>query len=233
MSGATPPLQEVFAALQGMHAWRGWVWGPGTDPFEIAAGAILVQNTAWTNAERALDNLRLAGALDPAALAALDPAALEALIRPSGQFRQKARKLREFAALIGRHGSFEGLLGLAPVQLRQELIATWGIGPETADSIVLYCARQPAFVVDAYTMRLFGRLGFRAGCGSYGDWQRFFEGRLLPDPDAWGEWHALIVLHAKHLCLKRAPKCAQCTLAPRCPFAEEAAHDLRTPGSAG
>lgn len=204
-----------------MHRWRGWVWGPDTDPFEIAVGAILVQNTAWTNVEHALENLRRADSLSPEAIRDMEAPALEALIRPSGQFRQKARKLREFVALTGRHGSFEALLALPRKQLRTELLATWGIGPETADAIVLYCARQPAFVIDAYTVRVFGRLGFSAGAGSYRDWQCVFEDQLLPDPDGWAEWHSLIVLHAKHLCLKSAPKCAECALAARCAFAKE------------
>ena len=228
MTGERPSLDGIVEALRDMHAWRGWVWGTGTDPFEMAASAILVQNTAWTNAERALANLRQADALNHDAIARLDDATLEALIRPSGQFRQKARKLREFVALIDRHGSFASLLTLPRDQLRAELLATWGIGPETADAIVLYCARQPAFVIDAYTMRVFGRLGFSAGPGSYGDWQRFFEDRLPHDPAAWAEWHSLIVLHAKHLCLKRRPKCADCSLAPRCLFAQEHADDPRT-----
>jgi endonuclease III related protein len=212
-------LEAAFESLRPMHAWRGWVWGTQTSPFEIAVGAILVQNTAWTNVERALANLRAAHALDPATIGRLAQEELEALIRPSGQFRQKARKLREFVALSEAYGGFERLLALPPAGLREALLGTWGIGPETADCIVLYCARQPSFVVDAYTRRIFSRLGLGPAEDSYDSWQAFFESALPRDPERWAAYHALIVLHAKHLCLKRAPHCADCSLRPRCAFA--------------
>ena len=131
-----------------------------------------MQHTSWTNAERAIERLREAQLLDPRRLAELPDEAIEELIRPSGQYRTKARKLRAFLDLIARHGSLEALLALPPESLRERLLATWGIGEETADAIALYAARRPAVVVDAYTRRLFSRLGLGPSPDdSYGAWQ--------------------------------------------------------------
>ena len=216
----------VYKELESMHAWRGWHWWPDADPFEVAVGCILVQNTMWTNVERAIQRLVAAAALTPEAMCSLSPEQLEELIRPSGQYRQKALKLRAFLALAERHGGFQSLMALEPVLLRSELLATWGIGPETADAMVCYAARQPAFAVDAYTMRLFGRLPLGpADSKDYYTWQRWMLGALAGvAPDGWGErdllarFHALIVMHCKHLCLKNRPKCGECSLVARCDF---------------
>lgn len=225
-SGAGPPrpptLEEALDGLEAMHGRREWHWWPGADPFEVVVGSILVQNTAWTNVERALARLRAAECLSPAAMAARAPEELEELVRPSGQYRQKARKLRAFLALVAEHGALEALLQLPPADLRQALLATWGIGEETADCIIVYAAARPAFVVDAYTRRIFGRLGLGPAEGaSYATWQRYFTSALVPDRDRWARIHALIVLHAKHLCQKRAPRCRECILRPRCAGAFE------------
>jgi len=203
-----------------MHGAERWHWTPESDPFEVAVGAILVQHTAWTNAERAVDRLREAGALDPAALAALPDDAIEELVRPSGQYRTKARKLRAFLDLIARHGSLEALLDLPAAALRERLLDTWGIGEETADVIALYAAGKPAVVVDAYTRRLFSRLGLGPPPDApYGDWQRYLAAGLPADAPALARFHALVVLHAKRLCLARRPRCGDCALASRCGFA--------------
>src|SRR5690606_12306467 len=138
----TPSLLEIYSALDRMHAWRGWHWWPDADPFEVSVGAILVQNTMWTHVERAIERLKGANALTPAAMAALTDAELEELVRPSGQYRQKAKKLRAFLGLIAEHGSLEELLAVEPTELRARLLTTWGIGKETADAIVAYAARQ-------------------------------------------------------------------------------------------
>ena len=218
--GLATTLLEIYQALDAMHAWRGWHWWPDADPFEVAVGSILVQNTAWTNVERALDRLRARGLLHPVAMSRLSHEELQELVRPSGQYRQKARKLRAFLDLVERHGGLDALLALPPARLREQLLATWGIGPETADAIVVYSARAPAFVIDAYTQRIFTRLALGpAGSTSYAGWQRFFVGLLPVDRDLWARYHALIVMHAKHLCLKRAPRCDSCLLRPRCPAA--------------
>ena len=216
----TGELLAIHAELEAMHAWRGWVWQQGADPFEIVVGAILVQNTAWTNVERALANLRAAGALGFEAMDALSAEELEQLVYPSGQFRQKARKLRAFLDIAKAHGGLDGLFALPGPVLRETLLATWGIGPETADCVVLFAAGQPSFVIDTYTKRIFSRLGAGPGeAASYAAWQGYFESNLPRDTELWAAYHALIVLHAKHLCRKREPLCNDCTLATRCAFA--------------
>jgi endonuclease-3 related protein len=225
---AALPLLEVYAALDRMHARRGWHWWPDADPFEVCVGAILVQNTMWTNVERALDRLRQANALDPGAMSALPHAELEELVRPSGQYRQKAKKLRAFLDLAETHGGLERLLGVESPLLRERLLATWGIGRETADCIVCYAAHQPALAIDAYTMRLFSRLGIGPQSVAYDEWQswmlehldreRLQAGHPEPPRDLFARYHALIVMHCKHLCQKRAPLCADCELRARCPF---------------
>jgi endonuclease-3 related protein len=230
--GTTARLLAVYQSLDRMHAWRGWHWWPDADPFEVSVGAILVQNTSWTNVERALDRLRAAGALSAPVMSALAQTELEELVRPSGQYRQKAKKLRAFLSLVERHGSLEALFALPADVLRQELLGTWGIGEETADAIAVYAARQPAFVIDAYTRRIFERLALGPSpAASYQAWQRFFATRLAESApaggvpganglglrDFWARYHALVVLHAKHLCRKRAPRCDECELAACCP----------------
>ena len=224
MTAPTPPsIPHVVAALERMHGAERWHWTPESDPFEVAVGAILVQHTNWTNAERAVDRLRDAGVLDPERLAALPDGGIEELIRPSGQYRTKARKLRAFLDLIARHDSLEALLALPPEALRAELLATWGIGDETADAIALYAAGQPAVVVDAYTRRLFSRLGLGPPPDdSYRTWQAYLAGELPGDAPALARFHALVVLHAKRLCLARRPRCGDCDLAPCCAFASDA-----------
>ena len=153
------PILAVHTQLEAMHAWRGWHWWPDADPFEVIAGSILVQNTNWGNVERAIAQLKAAEALTPEAMSTLADEALEEFVRPSGQYRQKTKKLRAFLALADSHGGLAPLLALPPGELRAILLATWGIGEETADCIVVYASRQPAFAIDAYTRRIFSRLG--------------------------------------------------------------------------
>ncbi len=223
MTGAD--LRHITSALDTMYGALHWHWNSATPPFEVAVGAILVQNTAWTNAERALERLRAAGALSPDAMAALPDAELENLIRPSGQFRQKARKLRSLLATCRAAGGLDVLLRLPPAELRGRLLATWGVGPETADCILCYAARYPAVVIDAYTIRIFRRLGAGPAGNTYDAWQRWLTGELAPlaPEPAWpvlhGTVHAHIVLHAKHRCRKQNPRCGDCLLAPACAYA--------------
>ncbi len=211
-------LMAVFRTLEGMHGWRQWHWDRNTDPFEIVVGSILVQNTQWTNAEAAIERLRAAGALTVERMSSLAPDALAELVRPSGQYRQKAKKLRAFLDLVEAHGSLTELLALPANEVRAKLLATLGIGEETADAILAYAVHQPAFVVDAYTMRLFGRLGLGPGNStSYAEWQGFFTGTLPVDQDLWARFHALIVMHCKFICRKSAPACGACALSAACP----------------
>jgi len=225
---STDELLAIYEELERMHAWRGWHWWPDADPFEVVVGAILVQNTSWTNVERALERLRAAHALDPLVMGALPDEELEELVRPSGQYRQKTKKLKAFLETAERHGGFEALMAMPAERIRAECLATWGIGPETADCIVAYAAGQPAFAMDAYTARLFSRLGLGPGeAASYDTWQQFLVDGIhkftIHDSaalrDLYCRYHALIVMHCKHTCRKRAPKCGECALAPRCPAA--------------
>ena len=150
-------LTTMYDRLLAHHGPQGW-W-PGDGPFETIVGAILTQNTAWTNAARAIENLKAADAMSPAALRAMPEEALAELVRPSGYFNAKARKLKEMAEFLGRYGdSVEAWRTMQPKTLRAELLAVHGIGPETADDIVLYVAGLPSFVMDVYTQRIVDRM---------------------------------------------------------------------------
>jgi endonuclease-3 related protein len=181
----------------------------------------LTQAVAWSNVERALANLRVAGALTPAALYALDEPALATLLRPAGYYTVKARRLRAVVRLVVEEygGDVARLLGLPLAELRARLLATYGVGEETADDILVYAAHRPSFVVDAYTVRLFTRLGLgpETARRRYADWQGFFMANLAPEASLFNEYHALIVRHGKVRCTKRAPRCAGCSLLDLCP----------------
>jgi endonuclease-3 related protein len=181
-------------------------------------GAILVQHTAWPNAEKAIASLRAAGRLSYEGLAGLGRDELAALIRPSGCYNVKARRLSAFVEFLGREygGRAEAMAGIDPRRLRQQLLAVRGIGRETADSIVLYAAGLPLFVIDAYTRRVFGRLGLIRGDEGYDEVQRRFMDDLPPDPVLFNDYHAQIVLHAKEICRPR-PRCGLCPLDFLCP----------------
>jgi endonuclease-3 related protein len=215
-------IRDVRGILE--HAYRDaiWHWMPDrARPLEIIVGAILVQHTTWTNAERALDALRDAGTLDPRLLAATPEAEIAVLVRISGTPSVKARRLRATAEMIERAGGLDAFLALPLEAMRPLLLATHGIGPETADAIALYAARRRTFVIDAYTQRIFGRLGLEpTSAAGYAAWQRLFE-EGLPDDDAeaYQRYHGYIVLHAKALCRVK-PKCAPCPLLPRCPHGQ-------------
>ena len=181
-------------------------------------GAILTQNTAWVNVEKALSNLKRAGALAPAALRQLSDEELAALIRPSGYYRAKAHKLKALAEFVGGYGDdLAVLFSEGTAALRKRLLDVHGIGEETADSILLYAARRPVFVVDAYTRRIFSRLGLGPGGDSYPGWQGFFMENLPHHESRFNEYHALLVRHGKELCRKR-PRCRPCPLKDLCAF---------------
>lgn len=194
-------------------------WWPAQTPFEVVVGAILTQNTAWRNVEYAIANLNAAAALTPAALAAIDCGQLEALIRPAGFFRQKAERLQLFARHLMRHheGDLATMLAGPLEDVRNELLACKGVGPETADSILLYAGSRPSFVVDAYTRRLFTRLGLLCGDEGHEAIRSLFMDHLPCDTDLFNEYHALIVEECKTFCRKRNPLCPDCPLLPVCP----------------
>jgi len=209
-------LVEIYQRLLSAYGPQGW-W-PADTQFEVMVGAILTQATAWRNVERAIQRLKAAGALSPERMASFSEQELAELIRPAGFFRQKTRRLRALLRLIGRHWRVDGLLSLPAEELRRQLLALPGVGPETADSILLYAAGYPVFVVDTYTKRILHRLGLlpdeKAG---YEEVQELFEKNLPRDPKLYGEYHALLVRHAKEHCRAR-PRCPGCPLAPVCEF---------------
>jgi endonuclease-3 related protein len=209
-------LLDICRRLEAAHDITGWHWRDDTGWLETCLGAILVQHTAWTNVDKALARLRDAGAFSLPAIAALAEADLADLVRPAGTPVQKARRLKHFAALVERCGGPERFLSLPLEELRAVLLATHGIGPETADAIALYAARRPVFVIDAYTVRLFRRLGLGPEGGRYETWQRWFEERLPRDGDLYRRYHGLIVLHCKSTCRVR-PRCPDCCLLDACP----------------
>ena len=176
-------------------------------------GAILTQNAAWRNAERAIARLRAAGALDLRAVLALPPARLATLLRPSGTFRLKARRLRAFARHVAvRHGGrLSRLLALPLSTLRAELREIAGIGPETADAIALYAAGRPIFVVDAYARRILARHRLVAPDADYATIQTLLMTHLPHDPALFNEYHALLVRVGKEHCGAR-PRCEGCPL---------------------
>ncbi|MCU7852026.1 MAG: endonuclease III domain-containing protein [Candidatus Thiodiazotropha sp. (ex Monitilora ramsayi)] len=189
-------------------------WWPAQTPFEVMVGAVLTQNTAWTNVERAIENLRRADLLDPAAISAVKQPALAEYLRPAGYFNVKAKRLQALSRFLLNR---PGLEQLETAELRQQLLSIHGIGPETADDILLYAFRRPVFVIDAYTRRLFGRLGVMDEMASYEVLSRGFESALRPDAQLFNEYHALIVVHAKHICRSK-PSCETCCLRQRCEY---------------
>jgi endonuclease-3 related protein len=194
-------------------------WWPGETPFEVAVGAILTQNTNWTNVEKAIANLKRAGLLQAEALHGLPEEELAELIRPAGFFRLKASRLKAFLAFLRRERAFDisALASQDPDALRAKLLAVKGIGPETADSILLYALGLPSFVVDAYTLRLMNRHGLVPEDIGYEELRAFFMDVLPPDPVLFNEYHALIVRTGKGWCRKKAGLCAACPLAEHLP----------------
>lgn len=208
-----PLLRQYFETMLAALSESGW-W-PAETPFEVAVGAILTQNTAWTNVERAIAALKDAEALSPAAMLALPEEQLAELIRPAGYFRVKARRLRHFLFFLQTHGG--DILALREVpHIRERLLEISGIGPETADSILLYALEIPSFVVDAYTRRILHRHGLVPEDIGYEDLRAFFQDAFAPEVHFYKEYHALIVRTAKEWCRPK-PRCAACPLAPLLP----------------
>jgi len=189
-------------------------WWPAKTPFEVIVGAILTQSTSWGNVELAIENLRAARMLTPSAILKLRTSKLATLVRPSGYFRQKAKKLKAFAHFLKREydGSLKRMFQTPTPVLREELLSVHGIGPETADSILLYAGNHPVFVVDAYTRRIFSRHGITEGQPEYEAVRARFEGELPRSPQLWNEFHALIVNTGKNWCRKSVARCTECPL---------------------
>ena len=187
-------------------------WWPAEEPFEMMVGAVLTQSTTWTNAERAIGNLKTAGVLSPEALRQLPLSELAALIFSSGYYNAKALKLKSLATYLGEYQDDLGrLFAVDTRQLRRELLGVHGIGEETADSILLYAAERPIFVIDAYTRCILGRTGLAPDNGRYSDYQCLFVNNLPTDVGLYNEYHALLVCLGKNVC-RRQPLCQQCCL---------------------
>lgn len=189
-------------------------WWPGDTPFEIAVGAILTQNTNWKNVEKAIANLKRAHCLEAEAMYALPPVELAELIRPAGYYNIKTNRLRNFLSFLKDEADFtiEALRGRELIDLRPQILSVKGIGPETADSILLYALEYPTFVVDAYTARMMGRHGLAWENIEYHDLQAIFMDALPEDVALYNEYHALIVRIGKDWCKKKAGLCETCPL---------------------
>ena len=238
-------VRELFQAL--LNAFGPQHWWPARTAFEVILGSILVQNTAWTNAAKALDRLRAARALSPRALRQVPLAQLERLIRPAGFFRQKSRTIRAFVAFLHREygGSLIRMSRQKTDVLRRQLLGITGIGRETADSILLYAFQHPVFVVDAYARRVLSRHELIDKDASYEEIKQLVSAALAEyriafanppthasdnhsptamsrrrrsqNAQAYGEMHGLLVAIGKHFCRKTAPDCASCPLQPLLP----------------
>ena len=210
-------LLEVYGLLYRRYGPQGW-W-PGDGPLDVVIGAILTQAAAWTNVETAIANMKDAGCWSLRVIDRLPEQELAAIIRPSGYFNAKARKLKAFAqhVEVNHRGSLEGLLSQPVEELRVELLSIHGIGPETADDIIVYAAGKPSFVIDAYTRRIVQRLGIvPEGFGnSYSAYQALFQDNLPADAGLFNEYHALLDRHAKEACAK-VPRCGGCCLRQVC-----------------
>ena len=211
-----PTAETLTAMYEAMLAACGpRHWWPARTTFEVCAGAILTQNTAWRNVRRAIDNLRRARCLSLAAMRRIPTPQLAELIRPSGYYNMKAQKLKNFIAFLdaNHRGSLARLFKLDVPDMRRELLGVNGIGPETADSIILYAAEKPIFVIDAYTRRILSRHGLAQHGADYDDLRMLFESHLPADTALYNEYHALIVFVGHHWC-KRNPLCDECPLKP-------------------
>jgi endonuclease-3 related protein len=227
-------LRRAYALMRARSGHQHW-W-PGETPFEVCVGAILTQNTAWTNVERAIANLKVARVLEPEKMLTLPEAKLAELIRPAGYFNVKARRLRSFLrVLVGEFGGDLGKLFAGETSVvRERLLAINGIGPETADSMLLYAGDHQSFVIDAYTKRIFSRHGWTKKSGkqkaesrkhheaSYDELKKLCESALNQKTgaarlDYWQDYHAQLVMVGKHFCRPRAPRCEDCPLKPLLP----------------
>ena len=209
-------LTAVFNSLYRSYGPQHW-W-PGDSPFEIMVGAVLTQNTAWSNVEQAIANLMAHDRLDAERIVRARKEQLARLLKPSGYFNIKAQRLRNFCRWYLASGGYPALAEMQTSELRRALLTVNGIGPETADDILLYAFERPVFVIDAYTRRLLSRLQLFSGNEPYDDMRLSIEAALGADAALFNEYHALIVRHAKDVCRVR-PRCVECPLNKRCPAA--------------
>ena len=214
----TPTFFDVYELLFDHNGSQNW-W-PGETAFEIMVGAILTQNTAWTNVEKAIEKLKLADALSPERLLSLPEKTVADLIRSSGYFNVKTQRLRNYCNWFLESGGHNALSTCATDDLRSGLLSVNGIGPETADDILLYAFGRSVFVIDTYTRRLFSRLELINHDLEYEQIRSVFENKLEEDTQLFNEYHALIDVHAKTIC-KTKPFCESCCLIKHCPYGKK------------
>ena len=207
----------LYIYRQLMDRYGPQYWWPARAPFEVIVGAILTQSAAWSNVEKAIANLKEARALSPEALRRLSLPEVAGLIHPCGYYNVKALKLKSFAGWLGENydDDLNRLFAGDTDHLRQQLLSIHGIGQETADSIILYAANLPIFVIDAYTRRIISRIGLAPDSNSYSAYQSFFMDNLPADVRLFNEYHALLVNLAKDVC-RNHPRCRQCCLRNIC-----------------
>ncbi|WAM31973.1 endonuclease III domain-containing protein [Caldicellulosiruptor naganoensis] len=212
-------LCEIFQKLH--EFWGPQNWWPAETKFEMVVGAILTQNTSWSSVEKAISNLKKANILSIEGILQTPDQILAQLIRPTGYYNQKAKRLKDFCSFLKNefNSDLQKLFSLEIPELREKLLSQKGIGYETADSIILYGAEKPIFVVDAYTKRLFFRLGLiQSETISYNDLQMLIMTNIKHDTYLFNEFHALIVKHCKQLCVKKNTKCNMCCLKHLCAY---------------
>lgn len=211
-------LQEIYGLLLAHFGRQHW-W-PADEPFEVIVGAILTQSAAWTNVEKGIVSLKKATALSPQALRKLPENELSGLIHPCGYYNVKTFKLKAFVKWFGERfeDSLEKMFAGDAASLRAELLEIYGVGEETADSILLYAGNKPIFVIDAYTRRIIHRLGLKPGGEKYRDYQTLFMDNLPRDARLFNEYHALLVALGKFYCLRRKPVCDGCPVRNHCSF---------------
>ena len=209
-------LLEIYQRLHDHFGSRHW-W-PADTPFEMIVGAILTQNVAWKGAAQAIANIKERNWLEPRRLLEAPEDELAVLVRPARYHYQKAQKLKNFCRVVVEEfgGDLKGFLSQELEPLRKRLLAIRGIGPETADCIILYAAEKPVFVIDAYTHRIFHRLGIFPEQARYAEMQAFFMQHLPPDAKLFNEYHAQLDALGHHICLKRTPLCSTCPLLSFC-----------------
>lgn len=209
-------LLNIYEGLLNMYGRQQW-W-PADSPFEVMLGAILTQNTNWSNVEKALLLLKQQIPLTAEAILGLSRTDLEICLKPSGYFRIKTQRVQNYCRWYLAQGAYAGLDKLSTLELRNQFLKVQGIGPETADDILMYAFNRPVFVVDAYTRRLLKRLDLIQGQEKYEYCRQLFETQLPRSVDLYKQYHALIVIHAKQHCRKTKPICSGCRLSTICLF---------------
>ena len=213
-------LLLIYNLLYAKHGPQHW-W-PADNPFEVCVGAILTQSAAWVNVEKAIANLKQADALTPAALRNIATDELAGLLYSCGYYNAKAKKLKAFVEHLAQHydDDLDKMFDQPIDTLRTELLSIHGVGDETADSIILYAANKPIFVIDAYTRRILNRLGFEQANAGYTDFQAMFIDKLPHQTKLFNEYHALLVNHGKNVC-KKIPLCSKCCIEVLCKYTRD------------